>query len=626
MFGILPIIMKMHFILKLFSFLFASTLLLASCKKSNNDISQEKFKVRLSGFAEKTLFVVETNVRVMELDAMLKATGRQHTTTIGADGRYDTELELQSSLVKIIATGNYYDELTGQKSERPISLEAIVQVGNGEQEANINVFTHLEQERLIKKLQEQQKSIAAAKKEAADELMALLNVVRTNSKQTHEMKFMDGDRESAAMLAISTMLLNRDRSTVNDFLDEMKKDFSDGDLKDELKERLFKDADKIDLEKVKQNLIEVYQQYGHQFNPGDITIPNPLIKTEEDPLIMVKATMEALMEATKQLFVVDALYTRNIDETIIKNNFDYRALYEHTHQSNSIAINNLFKLHYNVVNRSSSVIEMFEKKTTTAVDKYHGTVLLNRSIAYLNIIQYWGDPIMVTTTTSPQDLPIRTPWPTALNMVIADLKKAEQLLPENGENYVASKYAAKAVLARAYLLQQNYPEAKYHLDQIISSKKFKIDPDYGNVFNPSSEETIYVIPKDLDVTGNPNAFFEINMRKGELIPLIRYAEILLMAGECNAVMEDAVGIEEYLNPVFKRQHGEDLDSGYGKAGAEEVIFGLWMSDMVREGLSFGVYKRLEIGEYLFEKPHFRLLPIPEHERQLNKKLTQNPEY
>ncbi|WP_169311986.1 RagB/SusD family nutrient uptake outer membrane protein [Pseudopedobacter saltans] len=617
--------MKKQLLFKFFSILFGATLLLTSCKKSNHDVSQEKFHVRLSGFAEKTLFVVGADVRIIELDERLTETIRQHQTRIGADGRYDTELELQSSLVKIIATGKYYDELTGQESAYPISLEGIVQVGNGEYEANVNVFTHIEQERL-KKLLEQRKSMEEAKKEASNQLLELLNVDITNKKQAHEMKFMAGDTESAAMIAFSTMLLNRDKSKVNELLDKLKKDFSNGDLDEELKDELFRDADKIDFEKVAGNLVELYQRYGHQLKPGDIIAPEYPVKTENEALLVVKASMEILMDATKELFVLDALYTRNIDETLIKNNFDYRALYNHTHEPNNTAINNLFKTQYNVVNKSNSIIRLFEKASNIGFNKYHGTVLLNRSLAYLNIITYWGDPIILPVVTNIDDITERMPWKTALNLVITDLKKAEQLLPENGEEYIASKYAARALLARAHLLQKDYLQAKYYLDQIISSSKFKIESDHESVFKLSSKENVYIIAKELDKLENTNTFFERNIRKGELVPLIRYTEILLMAAECNAILKNAVGIEEYLNPVFKRQHGEDLYPGLSRHGAEEIIFGLWMSDLAKEGLSLSVYKRLEVGEYFFEKPHLKILPIPMYEMQLNKYLKQNPGY
>lgn len=618
----------MKFLLNFFSFLLFVVVLTASCKKSSQESPVESYHVKLSGFAEKTLFVTNADVRIIELDRMLRETSRQHQTKIGEDGKYGAELDLQSQILKIRVTGNYYDEITGQESIHPISLESIIRVEGEEMEANVNTFTHVEQDRLQELVKDN--SFEKAKEVALKELLEHFRFGNTNYPSAEAIAFTDINIEPAIMVAFSTMLLNREREQVGNFLNELKKDFADGSFSQKITDELYKDADKIDFNAVRDNLIDLYKKKGHELklehDLEEIVVDNNYIKDEDEAIIVVKSSLESVESFAKDLYTVDAIYTRNIDASAFKGNNDYIALYNHQHLPTNIALTNLFSKGYASINKINTILRLFENANKPSFDKYRYSLLVNRSLVYLHLMDLWGDVILFPSNLNVLPTNVeRTPMLTALESIIVDLKQAEEHLQENDNQYIASKYAAKALLARAYLLKNDHQKAKLYLNHIISSNKYKIEENTEIIFKSSGKECILSIPEEIKSYASP--FFDRYIKKGELIPLIRYAEILLLAAECNMTLEpDANGIEAYLNPLYKRQHNTELDPRIDKFGAGEIIFGLWYSDLNKEGLSLSAFKRSEFGDYIFESPHFRLLPIPERELQLNKNLRQNPGY
>jgi hypothetical protein len=85
--------------------------------------------------------------------------------------------------------------------------------------------------------------------------------------------------------------------------------------------------------------------------------------------------------------------------------------------------------------------------------------------------------------------------------VIADLKSADDLLPETNGNYV-TKYTAKAYLAKVYFQMNMFAEAYNYADQVIKSNKYQLDTDYNIRFGlGQSKEAIFKIVTVQTATG-----------------------------------------------------------------------------------------------------------------------------
>lgn len=89
------------------------------------------------------------------------------------------------------------------------------------------------------------------------------------------------------------------------------------------------------------------------------------------------------------------------------------------------------------------------------------------------------DPVKVTNTVDA--------WP----MIEADLQFAVDNLPTDQSDIGRpTKYAAEAVLARVYIFQKKWAEAKTLLDDIITSGKYSLMENFGDNFNAANRNNV----------------------------------------------------------------------------------------------------------------------------------------
>ena len=204
-------------------------------------------------------------------------------------------------------------------------------------------------------------------------------------------------------------------------------------------------------------------------------------------------------------------------------------------------------------------------------------------------------------------------WP----MIETDLKFAVANLPETQtEVGRATKYAAKAVLARVYLFQKKYAEAKVQLDDIINSGKFSLMPNYDDNYKISTrnnKESIFEIqyvvndgtpdsqnagwgdalnfPINIDGTGTCCGFFQptqnlINAFKVDAngLPLFDTFNNTNFQNDMGLASVDNF-VQDVTTPVDPR-----LDWTVGRRGVPYLDFGLMRGkDWVRDQSNGGPY-------------------------------------
>ncbi|HAQ39349.1 MAG TPA: RagB/SusD family nutrient uptake outer membrane protein [Saprospirales bacterium] len=105
-----------------------------------------------------------------------------------------------------------------------------------------------------------------------------------------------------------------------------------------------------------------------------------------------------------------------------------------------------------------------------------------------------GVPLTVTSDYKNNQNLGRSPYTEVLDQVIADLKEAKNLLPEQyagTERIRPNKWAAASLLARTYLYSGKWQEAKRETDEILNSNLYRLSPLLNNVFLKGSNETIW---------------------------------------------------------------------------------------------------------------------------------------
>lgn len=141
-------------------------------------------------------------------------------------------------------------------------------------------------------------------------------------------------------------------------------------------------------------------------------------------------------------------------------------------------------------------------KATTAKNDIEGQAYFLRALSHFDATRLWAQPwgysndnshsgivLRLSSTVTPGE---RSTLKSVYESIIADLKKAETLLGDPLTLGYANKWAAKALLARVYFMQNDFANAYTYADQVIKSNKFQLDASYANRFSIGlSKEIIF---------------------------------------------------------------------------------------------------------------------------------------
>lgn len=168
------------------------------------------------------------------------------------------------------------------------------------------------------------------------------------------------------------------------------------------------------------------------------------------------------------------------------------------------------------VAQSNALINFLESRVGSAVDQEVidntiGEAYFMRATAYFYLVRLWGPvPIIENNLDYSNDPYINTnPESDIYKLIISDYKAAiDKLASKNrGGNYGAnghvSKGSAKALLAKVYLYQKDYPNAKLMAEEVINSGEFKLlggtqlpSKSFADLFkyaNNNNEESIFAL-------------------------------------------------------------------------------------------------------------------------------------
>ena len=193
---------------------------------------------------------------------------------------------------------------------------------------------------------------------------------------------------------------------------------------------------------------------------------------------------------------------------------------------------------YNTINRCNNVLSALDKITSSPATKsrVEGEALFIRSALYFELVRLfaktWGDgsnqtnpgvPIVLTPTKSitPDDYKPRNSVAEMYQLVIADLTKAETLLPVANTIY-ATKNAAAATLSRVALMQADYAAARDAANRVITSGRHTLSSSFAglwytfinNAGNSPSEYIFSMKVTTQDGTNALNTYFGINAGAG----------------------------------------------------------------------------------------------------------------
>jgi uncharacterized protein (TIGR02145 family) len=161
----------------------------------------------ITGVSQKGPFVKGSSVTVQELDGETFAqTGKSFKGKIISDAG-DFKLDIKSLIsqyVLIEANGYFFNEITGGKSNAPITLNAFSNIKERDN-VNINLLTHLAYERTLYLVTKEDMPFSKAKKQAEQEVLKSFGI-EEEFNDAEELNIFGTENANAALLAISILM------------------------------------------------------------------------------------------------------------------------------------------------------------------------------------------------------------------------------------------------------------------------------------------------------------------------------------------------------------------------------------------------------------------------------------
>jgi len=241
---------------------------------------------------------------------------------------------------------------------------------------------------------------------------------------------------------------------------------------------------------------------------------------------------------------------------------DYSEVYKRQNSIFGGTRDDYYKKAYAVITRSNIILSKLDLATTQR-NLIEGEAKLFRAIGHFEMVRMFAQPWGYTPNNSHLGIPLRTKVDISsvqrstvaevYAQVIADLKDAENLLPEvaaDGKFYTATKWAAKAYLAKVYFQQNDFPNAFSAANDVIASQRFSLDTDYTQRFSKGlSKEGILAI-RDSTGAFTPGSGLRDNFRSDVSLPGFRFTTQYYTVANARSVDKRKVWYSNTLQPGY----------------------------------------------------------------------------
>lgn len=241
---------------------------IVSCSEKD-DFFDEPFTPQtydVQGKVEKGPFISGSEISIQPMDSKLQVLGSLFNTAITDDlGNFMLgSKEFSTPYAEFMANGYFFNEVKGELSNGTLTLRALVDLQDNTT-VNVNILTHLKYSR-IKNLVSSGKNYTEANKQAQKELLTAFGLANLTDKDVSSFSIISGTDESAALIAISSLLLmERTEAALTEYLSKLSSDFGkNGTFSEDIQSQISKDKYKLAmfLSDIKDNVISRYDNLG----------------------------------------------------------------------------------------------------------------------------------------------------------------------------------------------------------------------------------------------------------------------------------------------------------------------------------------------------------------------------
>ncbi|MBK7561644.1 MAG: RagB/SusD family nutrient uptake outer membrane protein [Chitinophagaceae bacterium] len=191
-----------------------------------------------------------------------------------------------------------------------------------------------------------------------------------------------------------------------------------------------------------------------------------------------------------------------------------------------------YQLAYRIITDANLVIKHLDLATISK-NQLEGEAKLFRAMAHFELVRMFAQPWGYSADNSHLGVPIRTTVglepiqrstvKEVYDQIITDLLSAETLLQDvtpTGKFYTATKWAAKAYLARVYFQQNDFAKAFQSANEVITSNKFNMDASFASRFSLglSTEGILTIANQTSPIQYSPGGDLRGNFRSDLGIP------------------------------------------------------------------------------------------------------------
>ncbi|GBU07242.1 hypothetical protein AwDysgo_05730 [Bacteroidales bacterium] len=622
-------------------------LLFLGCSKENDEVDASKNEnYSVHGHIIKGPFRAGSSVKLVELDKSLKPTGRIFDANTNNEGFYELkDLVLASPYVQISAEGFFFNEKTNKRSEHSLKLSGLFDLKKNDL-ANINLLTHLKERRLLHLLTNEGANFNDASKQAQKELLSSFGI-QEEVNLSNTLNLSDGNKSSDILFAISAILLNNEESKLPEILHLLSTELeAKGQLSEDALSFIRRSSMIYNSLDYKNNLINHYQSLGKSVDIGPFHLyidldGNGIVGDSEprEPDLVeehyfakeehcIKATEQALFGTLQFMgaaHTFEALYCKSIPEPS-----DHRLaeIYQHTLNADNFMLPSIWAYSYKSIYRLNTIIKYANQSDKEEFKKYIHAAKTYRAYIYINMINLWGDLPFINEDNYDDfsNSRARTPLNEILPVLISDLKTAVEYLPTNQTSpVVCSKHLGNFLLAKIEVYQKNYSNALSQLSAMSQLGSFALEST-TKIFNENSKELIFALTLGDYHKESSQYLFDTYVKKGDVEPLARYTEVVLLEAEANLRLGRYNIVQASINQLRERR-GEPLLENPSDKELEAAILAEYKASMPKEQVYFAALKRFAKAEEVLSIPEYRLLlPIPYNELNTNPVMTQNPGY
>lgn len=196
----------------------------------------------------------------------------------------------------------------------------------------------------------------------------------------------------------------------------------------------------------------------------------------------------------------------NTDQVSWNGTFsNLRDLFNKAMINDNLSALNIYADSYSIIGHVNTVLANLDKfEDASEGNRVEGEAKFLRGVVYFDMVRLYGQQYNAAGNNSQLGVPIvllppdvsravpRDTVEDVYDQVISDLTDAASLLPDsNGDR--ADRYAALAVLARVYLQQGNFADARDAANEVLQSSGHALTPTYAEAFDTdgNSNETVF---------------------------------------------------------------------------------------------------------------------------------------